>query len=245
MKKMINFGGGRPSTDHDLQAIQNSINYLEALYKAAGPFVISGCELTANGSSFDMNAGVVYLNGQIIEVEAQQAISVTNVLAQDTDELLYLRPYDIGLNHVQLNQRARFVPSGVSAPFLGERLLLKPDGFRTVQDALKQATKVIGEVSLIVDPAELQYFNANGIGTGKWRGFRHPVQGVFLDNARSGELTFADPLNAVLPGISGPSSSEFYNAAGTPVNVRNVSTVLAAYWVGTAPGSPSAYYNIV
>ncbi|MEM7372828.1 MAG: hypothetical protein AAF587_29675 [Bacteroidota bacterium] len=175
MKRLQNFAGGRHPANEDWQVLQGQADIFSMMLKGLGPCVISGCEVTPNGSNYDIAAGVIHLNGKIFDFPGATAVNITvsDVLTENPVTTgLYPRPYD----DLQTTQDGAFeislmVDASVTNPS-GESLVIRSDGMRTLKEAIRDASKVVGEIIMVKWAFTTSQFDAvTKKGIGDWRGF--------------------------------------------------------------------------
>lgn len=119
--------GGAPIFKDDLRTIFNTEPW-KVIQAMLSPFdadveglVISGCVTTANASNFDMTAGIVYLNGEFMEIAAVTNQSFTKYIQPSTvvnDD----RTFEDGtVNTVAVTKGAQL---GGSAPGAGQYIAI-------------------------------------------------------------------------------------------------------------------------
>lgn len=94
MHELINFTGGRKAYNSDWRSLQRQLNMLKNyLFKGyAGGFVVAGCEVE---NVDDISAGLVHLNGKLIEFEGATNVTFPCYIYQLTDEEFSSRLYTI------------------------------------------------------------------------------------------------------------------------------------------------------
>jgi microcystin-dependent protein len=103
MRELIaNLPGGRPFRNDDLLMLQAQHNEMWALALAdyvatiggqPHGFVLSGCQLTGAGPTFNLSAGLVYLGGRLCKVAAATNVSTNWFLVMQADDTVDLRSY--------------------------------------------------------------------------------------------------------------------------------------------------------
>lgn len=83
MNEFYSETGGRYLYTDDIENLQALALAHEELYRGCGDFVISGCAITSNGTSYSVSAGFVYLDGKVRTVAAISGVTTDRYLAPD------------------------------------------------------------------------------------------------------------------------------------------------------------------
>jgi hypothetical protein len=60
---------GRPRTHDDLKALQDQIATIEESFAGSGAFIWKGCEVSPNGTKFNVSAGLVHIDGKLMRFD--------------------------------------------------------------------------------------------------------------------------------------------------------------------------------
>ncbi|MDX5347065.1 MAG: hypothetical protein LPK19_07440 [Hymenobacteraceae bacterium] len=82
--KLLKFWlSGRPRSWDDLKTLQDQIATIEEQFTGAGDFVFKGCEVTANGSNFDIAPGLVFIDGKLLRFDGTVNVALPIELYAD------------------------------------------------------------------------------------------------------------------------------------------------------------------
>jgi microcystin-dependent protein len=103
MRELIaNLPGGRPFRNDDLLMLQAQhtdmwalalADYVATIGGQPHGFVLSGCQLTGAGPTYNLSAGLVYLGGRLCQVAAATNVSTNWFLVMQADDTVDLRSY--------------------------------------------------------------------------------------------------------------------------------------------------------
>ncbi len=228
MKRLINRADGIVGTSEDWANIQYNLELLEAVYTQAGPFVMSGCDLTpAGGSTYDISAGKLYLNGKVIEFPGASAVDLSapgqmiiESASQDTESRLN----DVLSTQVPgtREDQTQIVVSTTTSSSDG--LYILADGMQTLEYAMKDLT--IPEKTIMMWAADqtekAAKFDSIGVGKDDMIGW------VLLDGSNPGTgVNLPDLSNFLVIGAGGS-----FNPADTQtIEVNGSAQAYAVYFI--------------
>lgn len=224
MKRLIDFAGGRGLVNDDLQTIQDSLDSLMAIYKAAGPFVVHGVIFSsAGGGNYNVSAGAVMLNNRLIEFPAQVInLASSKAIAQSTPVGVDSRQYvGIGVSKPGANEYGVVITSGTSPTQPGDNLFITtPSGgflpqVRRMNHALQELIHVPGMIMAVNEEIASRFAGSFDLfGRDEWLGWRlrtappasfQPVD--LRDNGLVGAgLSYSVGDNPELLATSGPTT---------------------------------------
>lgn len=97
MKQAFAEPGGRPFANDDFLTIQAEITAaVQAQFLGKGPFVLSGCQVTGAGPNYNVAAGIVCLDGQLLRFAGAGAVPLPAQFQAGAAVLSDPRPYQTG-----------------------------------------------------------------------------------------------------------------------------------------------------
>ena len=142
MKKTLYDVGGRPFYDDDIQTIQDEAQIAAlAIYRALGrDCIVSGCTVTATGSTYSVGAGLVYLGGELLRFLGATAVSLPAGLVAGAVAVLDERTYQTGDTKTCIQEQSAVLgAAGAGVP-------VYPAGGLTLQHLLRAAQWETGDV---------------------------------------------------------------------------------------------------
>ncbi len=217
MKRLIDFAGGRNLVNDDLAAIQANLDNLALMWGQVGPFVISGVNFSlVSGNLFNVSAGLVMLNGRVVEFPAQQmdltaSKAITQVVT-DVDS----REYDLlGISKPgNKNYAATVVAGTIGSPVVGNEYIFvqKVAGvtlpqvrrFRHALDEMQYRTGTMLMVNNSLAGKFVPATFSNSYGIDEWLGWelRTAAQGSIAPGADLRDLALIGAGGAYAVGDS-------------------------------------------
>lgn len=89
--------GGRPFTNDDLLTLQTELtDAAQAQFLGKGPFILTGCVVSGSGPAYNISAGIVCLDGQLLRFAGAGAVTLPAQLQAGAAILSDPRPYQTG-----------------------------------------------------------------------------------------------------------------------------------------------------
>ena len=215
MKKFISAGlGGAPINKNDLKELFNDEIWaaLEALLSPYNDdtqgIIVSGCVLSANASNFDMTAGIVYLDGEFMRIDAATNQTFTKYIAPATPVDDSRTFADASSQAVTRDKKAELVGSAPGGQYITIANLTAPT-LRRLNEFLD--FKVGGAVSVVNGWAAF-----GGSMSIRRQGKLHFLEGVITPSAASSVVfCTALPAGFNLPAFACSGKGKAYAALGT------------------------------
>ena len=182
MKRIVDFAGGRGLVNDDLLTLQTQLDNLNAIYQEVGPFVVYGVEFTLNsGTTYDVSAGLVMLNGRLIEFPAQQMdLNLSKAITQAAEADVDIRQYDgLAVSKPGAKEYLGEIVNGQGPLNPGDNIFITTasGGFgpqvRRLSHALQEATLIPGMVVPVIEDIDAKFDTVGpASGNDEWFGWR-------------------------------------------------------------------------
>jgi len=168
MDSLVLLPGGRPFTNDDLQTLQgrDTLLGLPALLQGLGPCIVSGCTLTATGTTYTVSSGMVWANGVLLDFLGASNVTLPAVLVAGTATTTDSRPYRTG--STQAARQQRYITLLQSNTPQANAVFLQADGAVTIWDRIQQKTRELNSVEYVTDTTG---YDQTGKGLGSKRGW--------------------------------------------------------------------------
>lgn len=239
MKVLVLDLGGRPLTNDDLVVLQSeSTASVAAPYTGHGAFIISGCEVTGTGPNYNVGAGIVFIDGEMMRFYGAGAVTLPAQFQRGGFEVLDQRTYQTGGTKTCIRERiAVLVPTDPT--YTGEYIALDTWGGKRWEHVQKASVRNLYETQIIGTAGyNANNYDANGIGkpgTEAWGwmlangyGSTDAMQGLTIAGADPASVEYA-------VGHNGGQSTIQLMTANLPPNPPGTKDVAA--FTGSGPGN--------
>jgi hypothetical protein len=209
--------GGRPLVNEDLLTLQSETSAsVAALYVGRGAFIVSGCQVTGNGPAYNVGAGIVFIDGQLLRFYGAGAVTLPAQFQAGGYEFIDQRTYQTsGLKTCIRERVATLAPTDPTYTG-GQFIPFNAWGGLTYSHLMKASAYEVGDVKMSATVDLNDYDSGVGKpGTGAW--------GWALCDGQSGR----PDMGSRFPVGLNPSEAD-YDAVGKKGGYRDI-TLLEAH----------------
>lgn len=162
--------GGRPFTNDDLVTLQTELTAaIQAQFLGKGPFILSGCVVSGTGPAYNITAGIVCLDGQLLRFAGAGAITLPAQLQAGAPILSDPRLYQTGGTKDCMREVPAVLVASDPAYTGGEFLPLHAWGGLRWNDVVRASVQSLGDVKMSANVTLTDFDNGIGKpGTAVW-----------------------------------------------------------------------------
>lgn len=157
MKQVVVNTGGRPFNYDDLLVLQQEMtDAVQAQFLGKGPFILSGCQVSGTGPTYNVAAGIVCLDGQLLRFVGAGAVTLPAQFQAGAAMFSDPRPYQTG----GTKNCMREVPAVLVAtdPYTaGQFLPLDTWGGKRWDDVVRASVRSLTEVQQLANLSTADY----------------------------------------------------------------------------------------
>lgn len=170
MKILVLDLGGRPLTNDDLVVLQGEASAaVSALYAGRGAFIISGCEVTGTGPAYNVSAGIVFIDGEMMRFYGAGAVTLPLQFQRGGFEVLDVRTYQTGGSKTCIRERVAVLAAADPAYAGGEFIPFDTWGGLRWDQVVRASVRCPNEVQPVASVNMAHYDNGLGKpGTEAW-----------------------------------------------------------------------------
>lgn len=230
MKQVIADTGGRPFANDDFLTLQAELTAaVQAQFLGKGPFILSGCQVSGAGPSYNVSAGIVCLDGQLLRFTGAGAVTLPMQLQAGAAVLSDPRPYQTGGTKNCMREVPAVLVASDPAYTAGEFLALDTWGGKRWDDVQRATVRYVGEIQPLGSAGYVSTeYDTDGIGkpgTPAWGWALLDGQGGRAD-ARTRVIAGASDANVEYAlGATGGNASVTLRTANLPPNPAGTADV--------------------
>ncbi len=135
MKHLLFETGGRPLNNDDFTVLQDEIYYaINGQFLGLPACVVAGCDVSPSGSTFNIGAGLVYLDGEIRHFAGVSGVTLPQELYSDAFTTTELRAYQTGGSKNTMGE-AVVLARSLDASKQVDKVVVQPEGVLRVAKA--------------------------------------------------------------------------------------------------------------
>ena len=209
--------GGAPIFLDDL--ISNDVETYKAIASIVSGFnevvILSGCELSnVTVGSFDVSAGVVFIDGEIRESPAYSG--PYPIYLEPSADVVITRDFEDGTTEDVFVTKSAVYTAALPG---GEHIQFDPVTKSRFQHVLKRATTIIGEV--IMSAASSTFFDGSGLGSGWYEGFALCNGSNGTADLRARFIVGQDPTNTDYDVLGDTGGAESVTLTGQQSGIKS------------------------
>lgn len=140
--------GGRPLANDDLVTLQSETTAsVAALYTGRGAFIVSGCTVTGSGPAYNVTAGLVFLDGQLLRFYGAGAVTLPAQLQRGGFDLLDQRTYQVGGTKTCIREAVVVLAAADPAYTGGEFIPFDTWGGLRWDHVVRASVRYLGEIA--------------------------------------------------------------------------------------------------
>lgn len=167
MKQVFAELGGRPFANDDLVTLQAELTAaVQAQFLGKGPFILSGCQVSGSGPAYNVAAGIVCLDGQLLRFSGAGAVTLPMQFQADAAVFSDPRPYQTGGTKNCMREVPAVLVASDPTYTTGEFLSLDTWGGKRWEDVVRASVRSLSEVQQLVNLATADYEGGFTLTTG-------------------------------------------------------------------------------
>lgn len=164
MKQVFAELGGRPFTNDDLVTLQNELtDAMQAQFLGKGPFILSGCAVSGSGPAYNVAAGIVCLEGQLLRFAGAGGVTLPAQFQAGAVVLTDPRPYQTGGTKYCMREVLAVLVASDPTYSAGEFLPISADTVRRWFHVQQAQARRLGEVQYLANLTATDY-DTTGLG---------------------------------------------------------------------------------
>ncbi|MBO2009158.1 phage baseplate protein [Hymenobacter negativus] len=140
--------GGRPIANDDLVTLQSETTAsVAALYLGRGAFIVSGCQVSGSGPSYNVSAGIVFLDGQLLRFYGAGSVTLPMQLQRGGYDFLDQRTYQVGGTKTCIRERVAVLVDADPSYTGGEFIPFDTWGGLRWDHVMRASVRYLGEIA--------------------------------------------------------------------------------------------------